>query len=73
MGYAAFAPDLFGAGECVFDKEVRAGIMAPMREDRGALAARVQAGYDALVSQPEVDDARGVAALGFCLGGGGAR
>jgi dienelactone hydrolase len=68
-GYAAFALDLFGTGECVFDKQVRDGILGPLREDRSKYAARVQAGYDAMCAQPEVDESRGVGAIGFCLGG----
>jgi len=69
MGYVALALDLFGAGECVFDRAERAAILDPLREDRTRVAARVQAAHDALVRQPECDASRGVAAIGFCLGG----
>jgi dienelactone hydrolase len=68
-GYAAFALDLFGAGECVFDKQVRDGILVPLRENRTEYAARVQAGNDAMSAQPEVEETRGVGGIGFCLGG----
>ena len=63
------ALDLFGTGECVFDKKVRDGILVPLRENRDDYAARVQASYEALCAQPEVDQNRGVAGIGFCLGG----
>ena len=68
-GYFAMALDLFGTGECVFDKRVRDSILTPLRENRDEYAARVQASYDALCAQPEVDEKRGVNGIGFCLGG----
>ena len=64
-GYFAFALDLFGTGECVFDKQIRDGILVPLRENRDEYAARVHAGYEAMCAQPEVDEKnRGVAAIG---------
>ena len=64
-GYFAFALDLFGTGECVFDKQIRDGILVPLRENRDEYAARVHASYEALCAQPEVDEKnRGVAAIG---------
>lgn len=70
LGYTAMALDLFGTGQCVFDKEVRNGILQPLREDRRRLAKRMQAAYDALVSEGTVvKETSGVAAVGFCLGG----
>lgn len=69
LGYCAMALDLFGAGACVFDRETRDEILGPLREDREKYADRVLASYDALASQPEVDEEAGVTAMGFCLGG----
>jgi len=70
LGYTAMALDLFGTGQCVFDKEVRNDILQPLREDRRRLAKRMQAAYDALVSEGTVvKETSGVAAVGFCLGG----
>ena len=70
LGYTAMALDLFGAGQCVFDKEVRNSILQPLRDDRRRLAKRVQAAYDALVNESSVvKETSGVAAVGFCLGG----
>lgn len=69
MGYAALALDLFGTKECIFDKQTRDRILGPLREDRAKYAARVQASYEALCAQPEVDESAGVVGIGFCLGG----
>lgn len=69
LGYASFALDLFGTGECIFNKDVRDAILDPLRKDRRKFAARVQAAYEAMCSQPEVDESKGVVGIGFCLGG----
>lgn len=68
-GYDAVAPDLYGLGECVFDKETQRSIRGGV-ENRAAFGARgaleALREYRALVGG---DIPERYAAVGFCLGG----
>lgn len=68
-GYDAVAPDLYGLGECVFDKETQREIRGGM-ENRAAFGARgaLEALREYRASAGGVVPER-YAAVGFCLGG----
>jgi dienelactone hydrolase len=66
LGYAAFAPDLFG--EKINGVEHAHAVVKQFTDDYGALRRRCQAGLDVLNKQPNVDPTRS-AAIGFCFGG----
>ena len=69
LGYAAFAVDLYGAGERATDNESASALMTPLVNDRaGLLLKRTQAALGVLEAQPEVQAGR-IAAVGYCLGG----
>lgn len=68
QGYVGFAMDMYGDGRNGSTVEEKAGLMAPLREDRGLLMRRAAAGFEAMLAQPEVDRER-TAAIGFCFGG----
>lgn len=67
-GYACFALDMYGEGRRGATREESQRLMQPLKDDRAALAQRIQAALTAVKSQPQVD-ARRVAAIGFCFGG----
>ncbi|BBX15735.1 carboxymethylenebutenolidase [Mycolicibacterium duvalii] len=67
-GYQAVAVDLFGEDVSAGGIDATGAAMTAFLADREALARRLAAVYDALVSGPDVDAGR-VAAVGFCFGG----
>jgi dienelactone hydrolase len=70
LGYVAFAADIYGKGVHPNSVPEYASTMAPYKADRLLYRARVHAGYDAFLQQPEVDPTR-IAAIGYCFGGTG--
>ncbi|MDB6094540.1 MAG: Dienelactone hydrolase family protein [Verrucomicrobia bacterium] len=67
LGYAAFALDMYGAGESTSDPK-RAGELAGQFYGKPLMAERAQAGLDQLLATGLVDPNR-VAAIGYCFGG----
>jgi dienelactone hydrolase len=68
LGYTAFGCDLYGKGQRGGTREDAAARMAPLRENRPLLQARMASLLEVVRAQPEVDPER-VAAIGFCFGG----
>jgi dienelactone hydrolase len=68
LGYAAFGCDLYGKGRRGSDRESGLALMAPFREDRAFLQARMASLLETARGLPEIDESR-VAAIGFCFGG----
>ena len=65
-GYVVFACDMFGDGVAGERQRVMSCIN-DLRNDRGKLTKRAQAGIDVLTSHPKV--AGRIAAVGYCFGG----
>lgn len=68
QGYVGFAIDMYGEGRLGTTVEEKSKLMAPVKDDRALLMRRVNAGFEAMLAQPEVDGKR-TGAIGFCFGG----
>jgi dienelactone hydrolase len=68
LGYIGFAVDIFGKGKIGTTTEEKSQLIKPFLEKRELLLQRVQAGWQTLLKQPQVDPCR-IAAIGFCFGG----
>lgn len=68
QGYVGVAIDMYGEGRLGSTVEEKAKLMTPVKQDRALLMRRVNAGFDAMLAQPEVDKKR-TGAIGFCFGG----
>src|SRR5262249_35900571 len=70
LGYISFVADMFGYGQGVLPKDVpeMQAQTAIYNNDRALMRARAQAGFDALLKDPNVDATR-VALIGYCFGG----
>jgi dienelactone hydrolase len=68
LGYVALAIDMYGNGRVAGKGEDAQQLMAPIREDAAKLRRHVRAGFDALVTRPNVDPKR-IGAMGYCFGG----
>ena len=66
LGYVAFALDMYGEEEPGLERAKELG--QSLRKDVPRLRGRLQAAFDLLVAQPNVDTSR-LAAIGFCMGG----
>ncbi|TFV55072.1 carboxymethylenebutenolidase [Mycobacterium sp. PS03-16] len=67
-GYRAVAVDLFGEAVTAGGPQRCAEEMTAFLSDRAALATRLSAVLDALLTAPQIDAGR-TAAIGFCFGG----
>jgi dienelactone hydrolase len=68
MGYIGFAADLYGDGRVGETTDEKQALMTPLIENRAYLLERINAAFNALLAQPNVDPTR-TAAIGFCFGG----
>ena len=66
LGYAAFAPDLFG--ETFESRQRGVAVIVGLVQSPTAIRGRLGAALEQLKSHPAVDPAR-TAAIGFCFGG----
>lgn len=71
LGYVALAVDIYGKGVRPQTPQDCAAQAGKYKNDLALFRARLQAGLDELLRQPNVDKSR-VAAIGYCFGGGGA-
>ena len=71
LGYAAFCADIYGQGVRASTREEAAALAGKYRGDRALLRARGQAALDC-VKGLDMVDARQVAVIGYCFGGGAA-
>jgi dienelactone hydrolase len=68
LGYVAFAADVYGKSVRPKTPEEAGAQAGKYKEDRKTLRARLKAGLDTLLKQPQTDGTR-VAAMGYCFGG----
>jgi len=68
LGFVAFAADIYGKGVRPQTVAEASAESTKFKEDRALLRARVNAGFDVLKSQPNVDTSK-LAAIGYCFGG----
>ena len=66
MGYDAFAPDLYGAGNRPVETEAKKAETAKLYEDREAMRSRILGG---LAEAREMSDAGQAIVMGYCFGG----
>jgi len=64
----AFAADMYGDGKTTTDPAEAPKLAGPVMNDRALMRARVNAAFDQLKMQAQVDPAR-IAAIGYCFGG----
>lgn len=67
-GYAAFAVDMYGAGNRAANPDEAGALMNGAVETPGAIPERFNGGLDWVTQHPEVDGGR-IAAIGYCFGG----
>ncbi|MEP6862810.1 MAG: dienelactone hydrolase family protein [Deltaproteobacteria bacterium] len=68
LGYVAFAADIYGKGVRPKTPDEAGKLAGTYKGNRKLLRERVQAGFDTLLKQANVDAAK-TAAIGFCFGG----
>lgn len=68
MGYIAFAVDMYGKGVRPANSQEAAAEAGKYKSDRKLMRSRVQAAFEELKRQPNVDHKR-IAAIGYCFGG----
>jgi dienelactone hydrolase len=68
LGYVAFAADIYGKGVRPKTPAEAGTLAGTYKGNRKLMRERVQAGFDTLLEQPNVDAAK-TAAIGFCFGG----
>jgi dienelactone hydrolase len=69
LGYVAFAADIYGKGIRPKNQQESATQAAIYRQDRQLMRARANAGLEVL-QKNELTDAKRIAAIGYCFGGG---
>ena len=70
LGYVAFAADIYGKGVRPASPEAAGAQAGIYKQDRALFRSRLNAGYQAMLSQRQTDPAR-TAAIGYCFGGTG--
>nr|AMK59437.1 dienelactone hydrolase [uncultured bacterium UPO64] len=70
LGYVAFAVDIYGKGVRPASPEAAGAQAGKYKQDRALFRSRLNAGYQAMLSQRQTDPAR-TAAIGYCFGGTG--
>jgi dienelactone hydrolase len=68
LGYVAFAADIYGKGIRPKTRDEAGNLAGKYKGDRKLLRERVNAGFEALLHQPNVDASK-TAAIGYCFGG----
>ncbi len=68
LGYTALGIDLYGDGYQAENPEQAMAAMNSVLDDINAVTARLRAGHDFLLTQPDVDSGK-TAAIGYCFGG----
>ena len=68
LGYCALAIDMYGNGATAADPDAAGSAMNAVLGDMESGTARLKAGYETLLAQPQVDRSR-TAAIGYCFGG----
>ncbi len=68
LGYVAFAVDIYGKGIRPQSTQESGQLAGRYKGDRALLRARLKAGLDELLKDPNVDPKR-VGAIGYCFGG----
>jgi len=68
LGYAAFAPDMYGDGQLAANADEAASMMTAVLNDMETGTARIHAAYQCAKAQPQTDPSR-IAAIGYCFGG----
>jgi dienelactone hydrolase len=68
MGYVVFAADIYGKGVRPTNPKDAAATAGPYFKDRALVRARVNAAFQELEKQPNVEKGR-IAAIGYCFGG----
>ena len=68
LGYVALAVDMYGEGKVAGSGPEAIAMMNAVKGDTAKLHGRLRAGYDALVSRPNVNPQH-LAAIGYCFGG----
>lgn len=69
LGYIAFAIDMYGKGVKAKDAEGAARLAGIYRADRRLMRSRANAGLEVL-KKHTLTDAKRIAAIGYCFGGG---
>ena len=69
LGYVAFAIDMYGKGVKAKDAEEAARLAGIYRADRSLMRSRANAGLEVL-KKHTLTDAKRIAAIGYCFGGG---
>jgi dienelactone hydrolase len=68
LGYVAFAADIYGKGVRPKSRDEAGTLAGKYKGDRKLLRDRVNAGFETLLHQPNVDAGK-TAAIGYCFGG----
>jgi len=69
LGYTAFALDLYGTGKVADHPDDATKFMNAALADLGETDKRIQAAYE-ILARHETVDAKKMAAIGYCMGGG---
>lgn len=68
LGYIGFAIDMYGKNKVGTTPEEKSVLLTPLRQDRGLLQRRINAGFNIAQQQPNILNQK-IASIGFCFGG----